>query len=124
MSDVAIQSDVAEFHHKIWNNPDALNEVFKLTPIERGDPRANVQIPDQCLVNPHQEVDTSMDTSVGVAESSAGLVAFPTSIDNPFLDKNLRDKPKQEGVAICGSPGTGEHNYLGREGSCRLTYFI
>ena len=59
--------------------------------------------------NPHQEVDTSMDTSVGVAASSAGPVTFPTSIDNPFLDKDLRDKPKPDGVAICGSPGTGEH---------------
>ena len=62
-----------------------------------------------------------MVTLVGVAESSAGLVAFPASIENPFLDEDSRDEPKRSGVAISGSPGIGEHNHLGRVG---LTYFI
>ena len=59
--------------------------------------------------NEHQEVDA--------AEPSAGSVAFPTSFKNPFLGIGAGDKPKKKGVAISGSPGTGEHNHLGRVAS-------
>ena len=162
---------MADFHHKIWDKPHAHNDVFKLTPIERGNQPANVRIPDKCIImrgkpfttasmdlsgvfihneyiqavkdilaypkgeafddipedsddvtdmtgdNPHQEVNMSMDTSVDVAVSSMGPVAFPTHIENPFLREDPRDKPKNRGVAISGSPGMGEHNYLGRVAS-------
>ncbi|KAI9464209.1 hypothetical protein HD554DRAFT_1282470 [Boletus coccyginus] len=54
------------------------------------------------------EVDTTMEISVGAAESSVVQTRFPDAITNPFLAPNFPLKRKGRGIIVTGAPGIGK----------------
>ncbi|KAI9461474.1 hypothetical protein HD554DRAFT_1512167 [Boletus coccyginus] len=54
------------------------------------------------------EMDTTVEISVGAAESSVVQTRLPPAITNPFLAPNFPPKRKGRGIIVTGAPGIGK----------------